>query len=247
MASFAACSSAVAAASSLWQAKAKARSASGSEGRSAEASDIPASLSKAAEADQNKQRIPDLSNQHGSRRRGRCYRSPPIHCLDQQRQLRRRQCQCAVDDRWPDELIAFKPLGEQAQTAAVPVQAFQVMTALAAEDEDVAAERIGADDLRCLRRQAVKAGAQIDRLGGEKDLRSRRRGHPPGTRNAARTRRAAFPLMLLSPRPRPPSGRSISIPPTQVGDRRTTSNERVGRINHRLRLLTPVRWDNRRE
>src|SRR5690349_22767172 len=43
----------------------------------------------------------------------------------------------------PNELIAFKPLGEQAQAAAVPVQAFEVMAALAAEDEDVAAERIG--------------------------------------------------------------------------------------------------------
>lgn len=40
-------------------------------------------LSKAAEADQNRQRIPDLSNQHGSQRRGRCYRSPPIHRFDQ--------------------------------------------------------------------------------------------------------------------------------------------------------------------
>jgi hypothetical protein len=40
---------------------------------------------------------------------------------------------------------------------------FQIMAALAAEDEDVAAERIGADDLLCLCRQAVEAGAQIKR------------------------------------------------------------------------------------
>ena len=104
---------------------------------------------------------------------------------------------------------------EQAQTAAVPVQAFQVMTALAAEDEDVAAERIGADDLLCLRRQAVKAGAQIDRLASEKDLRSRRQSNHPGPRNAARTRRSAFSLTLLSTRTRTPSGRSISITPTR--------------------------------
>jgi hypothetical protein len=51
---------------------------------------------------------------------------------------------------------------------------------LAAEDEHVAAERIGADDLLCLRRQAVEAGAQIDRLASEKDLRSRRRGQSSG-------------------------------------------------------------------
>ena len=34
---------------------------------------------------------------------GRCYRSAPIHCLDQQRQLRRRQCHRAIDNRRPDE------------------------------------------------------------------------------------------------------------------------------------------------
>jgi hypothetical protein len=87
--------------------------------------------------------------------------------------------------------------------------------ALAAEDEDMAAERIGADDLLCLRRQAVKAGAQIDRLASEKDLRSRRQGNHPDPRNAARTRRSAFSLTLLSTRTRTPSGRSISITPTR--------------------------------
>src|SRR5690349_2824556 len=89
------------------------------------------------------------------------------------------------------------------------------MAALAAEDEDVAAERIGADDLLCLRRQAVEAGAQIDRLASEKDLRSRRQGNHPHPRNAARTRRSAFSLTLLSTRTRAPSGRSISITPTR--------------------------------
>ena len=34
---------------------------------------------------------------------------------------------------------------------------------------------------------------------------------------------------------------------SKVGDRRTTSNERVGRFNHRLRLLTAVKRDNRRQ
>jgi hypothetical protein len=40
----------------------------------------------------------------------------------------------------------------------------------------MAAERIGADDLLYLRRKAVEAGAQIDRLASEKNLRSRRQG-----------------------------------------------------------------------
>jgi hypothetical protein len=48
------------------------------------------------------------------------------------------------------------------------------MTALAAKDKDMAAERTGADDLLHLGRQAVKPGAQIDRPAGEKDLGSRR-------------------------------------------------------------------------
>ena len=88
--------------------------------------------------------------------------------------------QCAVDDRRPDEFVAFKPLGEQAQPAAVPVQTFQIMTALAAEDEDMAAERIGANHLLHLGRQTVEPGAQIDRPAGEKDLGSRRQGDHPG-------------------------------------------------------------------
>jgi hypothetical protein len=39
-------------------------------------------------------------------------------------------------------------------------------------NEDMATERIGADDLLHLGCQAVEAGAQINRLASEKDLRS---------------------------------------------------------------------------
>ena len=41
------------------------------------------------------------------------------------------------------------------------------MAAFAAKDEHVAAERIGADDLLHLGRQAVEPGTQIDRLASE--------------------------------------------------------------------------------
>src|SRR5690242_21864279 len=75
----------------------------------------------------------------------------------------------------------------------------------------MAAERISADDLLHLRRQAIEAGAQIDRLASEKDLCSRRQGDHPDPRSADRTRRSAFSLTLLSTRTRTPSGRSISI------------------------------------
>jgi hypothetical protein len=77
------------------------------------------------------------------------------------------------------------------------------------------AERIGADDLLYLRRKAVEAGTQIDRLASEKDLRTRRQGDHPDPRSADRTRRSAFSLTLLSTRTRTPCGRSISITPTR--------------------------------
>jgi hypothetical protein len=67
----------------------------------------------------------------------------------------------------------------------------------------------------CCAFAAVKAGAQIDRLASEKDLRSRRQGNHPNPRKAARTRRSAFSLAVLSTRTRTPSGRSISITPTR--------------------------------
>jgi hypothetical protein len=91
------------------------------------------------------------------------------------------------------------------------------MAALAAEDEDVAAERIGADDLLCLRHQAVEAGAQIDRLAREKDLRSRRQGGPIIRTPEMRQDPPQGPLIdaTLSTRTRTPSGRSISITPTR--------------------------------
>src|SRR5271155_4853304 len=171
-ASLAACSSTVAVANSLWQARAKARSASGSEGRSAEASDIRYPYRTQPRVDQNEPRIPDMLQQHGSRRHWRCYRPAPVHRLDQQRQLRRCQRHCVVDERRPDEFAPLQTLGEQTHATAVPVQALQVMTAFAAEEENMAAERVGPDDLLHLGRQTIEAGAQIDRLTGEKNLRS---------------------------------------------------------------------------
>src|SRR4029079_6818714 len=117
--------------------------------------------------------------------------------------------------RRPDELVALKPLGEQAQPAAVPIQALQVMTALAAKDEDMAAERIGADDLLHLCRQPIEPGPQIDRLAGQKHLGTRCQADHPSPFTAASTRRSAFSLTPPSTRTRTPSGRSISITPAR--------------------------------
>src|SRR3954469_6656113 len=87
------------------------------------------------------------------------------------------------------------------------------MAAFAAEDEHVAAERIGADYMLHLGRQAVEPCPQINRLTGQKHLRSRPQGDHPNPRSADRTRRNAFSLTPLSTRTRAPSGRSISITP----------------------------------
>jgi hypothetical protein len=87
-------------------------------------------LSNVVEGYQNKQRIPALSNQHGSLRHRRCYCATPIHRLDQQRELRWRQCPRAVDDRRPDEFVMLKTLGEQAQPVAIPSQQLDQITIL---------------------------------------------------------------------------------------------------------------------
>ena len=102
-----------------------------------------------ARPNQNRKGIGALSHQHWLRRRRRCYRSPPIHRLDQHRKLRRRERHRAIDDRRPDETTLLKTLGDQPHPAAVPIQALEVITAFAAEDEQMTAERIwGAPHIR---------------------------------------------------------------------------------------------------
>ena len=85
-----------------------------------------------------------------------CYRSSPVHRFDQQRQLRRGQRHRAIDDRRPHEAALLQPFGEETQAAAVPVQRLQVVAALAAKEEEVTAEAIGADDLLRLGGQPSK-------------------------------------------------------------------------------------------
>jgi hypothetical protein len=75
--------------------------------------------------------------------------------------------------------------------------------ALAAEDEKLTAERVGADHLLDLRRKAVKAVAKVDRLTGEEHLR------------AGREADHTISFTLASTRMRAPLGRSISIAPVR--------------------------------
>src|SRR5215471_10900248 len=154
-----------------------------------------------------------MSDQHWLARRRRCYGSTPIHRLDQQRQLRWRQAHRAVDDRRPYEAALLQPLGEEAEPRAIPVQRLQVVAALAAKQEELTAERIGPDHLLHLRRQPVKAVAQIDRAAGEEDLGARRQADHTAPFIACSTQRSAFSLTLPSTRMRAPLGRAISITP----------------------------------
>src|SRR5215831_17374079 len=126
--------------------------------------------------------------------------------------------------------MALKTLREQAHTATVPVQAFKIMAPLAAKDEHMAAERIGADDLLHLGRQTVKPGSQIDRLAGEKNLGSRRHTNHPSPRTTDSTRRSAFSLTLLSTRTRTPPGRSISMTPTRSAKARPVPREHTAPV-----------------
>jgi hypothetical protein len=133
----------------------------------------------------------------------------------------------------------LEPLGEQAQAAAVPVQAFEIMAAFAAEDEHVAAERIGADDLLHLGRQAVEPCPQINRPTGQKHLRARRQRNHPDPRSADRTRRNAFSLTPLSTSTRAPSGRSISITPTRSARARPAPRGHIAPAAIGIRELSP--------
>ena len=51
----------------------------------------------------------------------RSNRPTPVHRLDEQCELRRRQNHLAIHDRRPDELAALEALGKQAQPSAVVI------------------------------------------------------------------------------------------------------------------------------
>jgi hypothetical protein len=61
--------------------------------------------------------------------------------------LRWRQCHRAIDNWRPDETALLKTLGDQPETAAIPVEAFEIIAVLATENEEMPTERIIADSL----------------------------------------------------------------------------------------------------
>ena len=110
-------------------------------------------------------------------------------------------------------VIAPSTIGGQPQTAAVPVQAFEIVTALAAEDKQIAPEGISADHLLGLGCQAVEPVAQIDWTTRERNLGAGRQADHVTPFIARSARDSAFSLTKASTLTRTPFGSAISIDP----------------------------------
>jgi hypothetical protein len=93
------------------------------------------------------------------------------------------------------------------------MQRLEIIAPLAAKQEQMAAERVGTDDLLGLCRQTVESVAQIDRAAREENLCTRREGDQTMPFIARSTRANAFSLTEASTRNRTPLGRSTSIIP----------------------------------
>src|SRR5208282_2236558 len=119
----------------------------------------------------------------------------------------------AINDRRPYEAPLLKTLGDQPHPAAIPIQALEIVAALAAKDEQVTAERITTNHLLCLRSQTVEPVAQVNRLTGKKDLRAGCQVDHIAFRIARSTRESAFSFTKASTQTRAPFSNTISIIP----------------------------------
>jgi hypothetical protein len=98
-----------------------------------------------------------MSDEEWFWRRRRRYRASPIHGFHQDGKLRRCQYHRAIGDRRPHEAATLQPLGDQPKAAAVPVQAFKIIAALVAENEQVPAERIRLNEVVGFCRQSIES------------------------------------------------------------------------------------------
>src|SRR5580698_694 len=76
------------------------------------------------------------------RGRGCSYRPSPVDAFEQHRELRAAQRDDSFVRLRPDEAAPLETFGEQAEPVAVPPEQLDEVAAFAAEDEDVARERI---------------------------------------------------------------------------------------------------------
>src|ERR1700757_877314 len=88
---------------------------------------------------------------------------PPIQPFEQRGELCAREAHLSVADRRPFEPGPFQPLPDQHQAGAVIDQHLHAVSALRAEHENRAAERILLQDRLHRRRQPIRAATKIDR------------------------------------------------------------------------------------
>jgi hypothetical protein len=102
--------------------------------------------------------------------------------------------------------VIWKP-----HSATIPIEAFEIVAAFAAEDEEVPTEEIGTDHLLGLRGKAVKPIALINGAASEKDFCSGRQADHASRFMARSIRNNAFSLPEASTLIRVPFGSVISI------------------------------------
>jgi hypothetical protein len=101
------------------------------------------------------------------------------------------------------------------------------VTALAAEDEEIARMRVAPETLLHLQRQAVDAAAHIGDTTGEPDAHAGGKGdHRPSS--AESTRASAAPSTSAPTTMRRPSPSSISMRPAKASDRTSGSGDASG-------------------
>jgi hypothetical protein len=119
------------------------------------------------------------------------------------------------------------------------------LAAFAAIQEQMTTERIGADDLLRLRRQAIEPVAQINRAAGEEYLGARCQADHTAPCTARNTRDSAVSLTDAPTFTRTPLGSAISILPVRssrrspVGDRGSGAASSTGAASV-VRPITPI-------
>src|ERR1700733_8597386 len=114
------------------------------------------------------------------RKRGRScsYRPSPVDAFEQHRELRAAQRDHSFVRLRPYEAAPFETFGEQAESVAVPPEQLDQIATLAAENENVARERVLFEHSLCDGAQACEAAPQVRDAGGDPDARAgRQRDH----------------------------------------------------------------------
>src|ERR1700721_4584683 len=115
------------------------------------------------------------------RKRGRScsYRPSPVDAFEQHRELRAAQRDHSFVRLRPYEAAPFETFGEQAESVAVPPEQLDQIAALAAENENVARERVLFEHSLCDGAQACEAAPpDLDARGDQDATHRALRAHP---------------------------------------------------------------------